>query len=230
MQEWFRLPLEILQKDWLDKPEALALFLHILRKAEMEECKRNGLNLRRGQYVTSLSILSKSSRQGKQVVRTCLTKLKKLNLIQTESNFRNTIISVINYDEYFAIQKQAVQCGGNNEMENERQKPKPKKTKEEVIADTEKRKEKFYQELVPYVETYGRSMIRQFFDYWSEPNKSGSRMRFEQEKTWDLNRRLCRWFNNNKQYERDRNESRKPNADERIQSAANLVNQLLSEQ
>lgn len=36
-------------------------------------------------------------------------------------------------------------------------------------------------------------MIREFFDYWSEPNKSHSKMRFEQERTWDLSRRLQTW-------------------------------------
>lgn len=36
----------------------------------------------------------------------------------------------------------------------------------------------------------------EFFHYWSEPNKSGTKMRFEMEKTWDLRRRLLRWSNN----------------------------------
>ncbi|MDR3266234.1 MAG: hypothetical protein LBT24_01510, partial [Tannerella sp.] len=32
--------------------------------------------------------------------------------------------------------------------------------------------------------------------YWTEPNKSHSKMRFEMEKTWDLGRRLKRWSEN----------------------------------
>jgi len=36
-----------------------------------------------------------------------------------------------------------------------------------------------------------------FLEYWSEPNKSNTRMRFELEKTWDLSRRLKRWANSN---------------------------------
>lgn len=36
-----------------------------------------------------------------------------------------------------------------------------------------------------------------FFDYWSELNKSNSKQRFELEKTWDLKRRLSRWANSN---------------------------------
>jgi len=36
---------------------------------------------------------------------------------------------------------------------------------------------------------------KEFIDYWTEPNKSGTKMRFEMEKTWDLKRRLSRWAN-----------------------------------
>lgn len=222
MQEWFRLPLDILQKDWLNKPEVLAIFLHILNMAEKEDRNLNGLSLHRGQYVTSLGLLSKNTRQGKQVIRTCLSKLKEMNLISTESNYLNTIISIINYDDYFLAKKQA--------KDDQLKKEKPKKTKIEIVADTEKRKGKFYHELIPFVEIYGKCMIRQFFDYWSEPNKSGSKMRFEQERTWDLNRRLCRWANNNKQYDRNGNKDQNGNAEERIQTAASLVDQLLSGQ
>ena len=36
-------------------------------------------------------------------------------------------------------------------------------------------------------------MIRAFFDYWSELNKSCTKMRFELEKTWELPKRLATW-------------------------------------
>lgn len=44
---------------------------------------------------------------------------------------------------------------------------------------------------------YGMPMLREFYDYWSEPNKSNTKMRFEMQKTWDLDRRLARWARNN---------------------------------
>lgn len=42
-----------------------------------------------------------------------------------------------------------------------------------------------------------------FIDYWSEANKSGTKMRFEMEKTWDLGRRIKRWVNNG--FNKDKN-------------------------
>jgi arabinogalactan endo-1,4-beta-galactosidase len=42
-----------------------------------------------------------------------------------------------------------------------------------------------------------KNIAQDFFEYWSEPNKSRSKMKWEMEKTWDLTRRLRRWANNN---------------------------------
>lgn len=56
-----------------------------------------------------------------------------------------------------------------------------------------KRRKDFYSSLVPFLSKYAREMIRDFFDYWSEPNKSRTRMRFEMERTWDTSRRLAFW-------------------------------------
>ena len=62
-------------------------------------------------------------------------------------------------------------------------------------AATLSRKNVFYQSLVSYVGQYPKEMIRAFFDYWSELNKSETKMRYELEKTWELPRRLATWAN-----------------------------------
>ena len=40
---------------------------------------------------------------------------------------------------------------------------------------------------------YPKELLDEFFDYWSEPNRSKTKMRFERENTWDLGRRIKRW-------------------------------------
>ena len=44
---------------------------------------------------------------------------------------------------------------------------------------------------------YVKDEVAKFIDYWTETNKSGTKMRFELEKTWDTSRRLKRWMNSN---------------------------------
>ena len=68
----------------------------------------------------------------------------------------------------------------------------------EKLENLKKRKDKFYDSLIPYVAKYGKEMIREFFDYWSEMNKSQTKMRFELERTWEVGRRLGTWDRNNK--------------------------------
>lgn len=46
---------------------------------------------------------------------------------------------------------------------------------------------------------YQPSMLEQFFDYWSETIVKGrdkGKMKWQGEGSWDLNKRLKRWYNN----------------------------------
>lgn len=47
------------------------------------------------------------------------------------------------------------------------------------------------------MEQYDGKMIREFFNYWTECNENGAKMRFEKEKVFDIARRLARWHKNN---------------------------------
>lgn len=65
-------------------------------------------------------------------------------------------------------------------------------------AATLKRRDYFYQSLVPYVERYGKEMIRAFYNHWSELDKSETKMRFEKQPTWEVAKRLATWANREK--------------------------------
>jgi len=66
-------------------------------------------------------------------------------------------------------------------------------TKDDLI---DIRKKDFANQLVFFLGQYSKEMIREFYEYWIEPNKSKTKMRFELEKTWDLNLRLKKWERN----------------------------------
>ncbi len=78
--------------------------------------------------------------------------------------------------------------------------PEPKNEAEKTSAEiaTRIRKETFYNALRPYMAQYGARMIGKFFDYWSEMNPSKTKMRFEQQKTWELGKRLAYWSSREK--------------------------------
>jgi hypothetical protein len=61
-------------------------------------------------------------------------------------------------------------------------------------------KKEFYDEVAKFLDTYPKEMLRKFFDYWTELNKSQTKMRFEMEKTWELSKRLRTWASIDKDF------------------------------
>ena len=70
------------------------------------------------------------------------------------------------------------------------------KGKEIKVNNIEERKLKFASTLEPFLNTYGKEMIKEFYDYWTEPNKSNTKFKAEGEKTWGIERRLSTWAKN----------------------------------
>jgi hypothetical protein len=73
-------------------------------------------------------------------------------------------------------------------------------TEKEKPIPIQAKQNEFGHQLTTYLPTYGKEMIRAFFDYWSEPDKAGKKMRKELEKTWDLKKRLDRWKANESKF------------------------------
>jgi hypothetical protein len=67
------------------------------------------------------------------------------------------------------------------------------KDKEYNIAE---RKQKFASNLTSYVDIYGKQMIREFYDYWTEHGEKDKKMRFEKQTSFNLEARLIRWNKN----------------------------------
>jgi hypothetical protein len=73
-----------------------------------------------------------------------------------------------------------------------------------IKNNIEERKLKFADTLKPFLETYGKDLLNDFFKYWTEPNKSNTKFKQELEKTWSLERRLETWSNNDKNFNKDK--------------------------
>jgi hypothetical protein len=69
--------------------------------------------------------------------------------------------------------------------------------KQETI---EQRKKSFAEILIPFVDVYGKDMIREFYDYWSETTLNNKKMKYELERTWSVERRLKTWSKNSAKF------------------------------
>lgn len=66
-----------------------------------------------------------------------------------------------------------------------------------INIDTRKLK---FEEKVFQVSDISKDVLQDFVDYWTETNKSNTKMKFELQKTFDINLRLKRWCRNNKEW------------------------------
>ena len=67
-----------------------------------------------------------------------------------------------------------------------------------IIKDISIRMNEFQE--VAYSSNYSTEMCSEFVSYWTEVNRSGTKMKFEMEKTFDIGRRLSRWAKNEKKW------------------------------
>lgn len=64
------------------------------------------------------------------------------------------------------------------------------------LLTTKDRQDVFWISISVFLKEFGEASCIDFFNYWSEPNNSGTKLRFEMQTTWHLHRRLKRWVSN----------------------------------
>lgn len=88
----------------------------------------------------------------------------------------------------FTEPEKDLSCGGDSRNKKNGASPKNR--------DSEDKKKDFREKVLQYRDQYPESLLHDFFDYWTEMNREGRTMRFENEKTWELSKRLARWAKN----------------------------------
>lgn len=70
--------------------------------------------------------------------------------------------------------------------------------KVDLSIPIEERKTNFGKRLKEFEPKYGREILRAFYRYWSEHNEGGKKMKFEHQKTFNIELRLETWSENDK--------------------------------
>ena len=113
-------------KDWeyWDVPEATALWLHILVNANWKKGYFKGIEVNRGEFITSISHLAKDVGLTYQQTRSYLEKLEKAQNITRKTTNKYTVISVVKYDTYQALEganQHTKQQTNNKQITNKQQ-------------------------------------------------------------------------------------------------------------
>lgn len=138
----------------------------------------------RGQALFSLETWAKRWRWDKSKVRRFLDKLQSDKMIVINNEKKTTRITVCNYDSY----------NGKKNAVDTRSTPSYNILSNDSII--KERREAFKLSLGEYLPTYGKEMLNDFYRHWAEFNPLKTKMKYETEKTWELNLRLAKWKSN----------------------------------
>jgi len=97
---WIKLFRKFREWEWYQDSNTKDLFLEILLTANTVDKKWHGIDIKRGQLLTSRIKLSNILGISEQSVRTSLTKLKSTNEITIKSTNRYTLITVNKFNDY----------------------------------------------------------------------------------------------------------------------------------
>ena len=100
MSGWIKIHRKFLDWEWFNKSEAVHLFLYMLLKANHKDNKWQGNDVKRGQFISSLSNISSATGITIQQIRTILKKLEKTNEIVVKSTSQFTIVTICKYECY----------------------------------------------------------------------------------------------------------------------------------
>lgn len=91
------------------------------------------------------------------------------------------------------------------------------------------RREVFRKLLEPYAKVYGREMIDDFFECWTEPSQDGTQMRFEMVNGWNIRSRLKAWADKEKGFNRNAADRASDAAQQRQADVAATIARLAAE-
>lgn len=121
-------------------------------------------------------------------------------MIKIESNSQYSIISICNWQTYQQINGRKVttkEQPKNNQVTTEEQ-PSNTNNKDNNGNNVELRSAIFVSEVCANHGEYPSEMLTAFCNYWTEKNKSGTKMRYELEKTFEISKRLATWASRDK--------------------------------
>ncbi len=112
MSGWIQLHRSLIDWEWYDDANTMRLFLHCCLRANFEDAKWRGMDIKRGTFITSINSLSKELKLSESKIKLSIKKLKTTNEITIKTTNKNTTVTICNYDTYNNLKKQ------NNKPDN----------------------------------------------------------------------------------------------------------------
>lgn len=217
---------KITEWEWFDDANTFRLFIYLLLHANHTPKKWRGIDIDRGEFLTSRDKLAKALKISVKNVLTSERRLKETNELANKTTNKYSLYRLLNYDFYNPLDKQEDDQTASKGQASDKQRATTNKEEEleELRREEEgvlpkekeetpgvkmqkfllsvKEKDEDFLKLSEILVEKGMkeevvmSELEKFARYWGELNKTGKKQRWETEKTFEVNRRLATWFAN----------------------------------
>lgn len=195
-----KLSRNLLEWEWYQDANTTRLMLHLLLKSNFKTKKWQGFVIYPGEMITSLDNLSNELNLSVGMIRNSLKKLKNGKYIATKPTNRFTKIKILKssiYEEVSnqnSMQKNSPITNGQHSSNNQT----TTTNKVKNVLETLEKKEIFKRQIFQFQNQFPKEKLESFFNYWSEECEQTGRLKFEDEKFWNLETRISNWkvFNN----------------------------------
>ena len=190
MEGWISLHRKILENPILNRSRVYSNFeawVWLLLKANHKDNKfalgSEIVVVKKGQMITSQKKLCLHFKWGSTKLRTFLKLLKNDNMIELETTSKATWITINNY------------CKLQDNQNVNKSQTKRKQRAPNVQTKTNNNVNKLYKYIFTEInlKKYGKAVLQEFYNYWSEKKIDGKKMLYEMQKTFDVDKRLATW-------------------------------------
>jgi hypothetical protein len=204
MKGWIKLHRKLTDWEWYDHIPTYRLFTHLLLTVNHVDKKWRGQTIKAGSRVAGRLCLSAETGLTQRQVRTAIKNLETTREVTREKTSKGTVFTIVSWGEYQETTSETTKERPTNDQQTTSKRPQLKNDK------NIRSKEIFKEQVFKYSVQYSFEMLNDFFLYWSEKKPNGKKMKWEMERTWDLNLRLQRWSKNEKKFNGSKTESDKP--------------------
>ena len=190
-----KLPRTILDWEWYDHPDVFRMYIHLLIKVNYAPARWRGMDILEGEHITSTAKLSTELNMSEFKVRESLSKLENTGFLKKTTTNKFTKLKLLQYgadlnNTDLKLKQSTVQTAGKVQP-NQNQTTTNKNNKENKEA--EERKEVFKNKILNFSNTFSKQHLDGFYDYWSAKNEQTGRLKFEEEKSWNLEAKIKSW-------------------------------------
>ena len=108
---WIKLHRQLINWEWYNDVNTTRVFLHLLMVANHKGNKWRGIEIKRGQRLTSISALASETNLSIKNIRTSIKRLKSTNEVASHSTAQHTVFTIVNYDSYQEVASEVASEG-----------------------------------------------------------------------------------------------------------------------